>query len=63
VTLPATVGVCTHNKRYIDIPCFPEGNNSGAVCCRIEAAAIAVAAESGGGFFGESYAVAAAGGV
>jgi len=33
------------------------------VCCRIEAAAIAVAAESGGGFFGQRDAVAAAGGV
>jgi len=31
------------------------------VCCRIEAAAIAVAAESGGGIFGELDAVAAGG--
>lgn len=61
MALSATVGVCTHNKRYIDIPCFPEGNNSSAVCCRIEAAAIAVAAESGVGFFVERHAVAAGG--
>lgn len=32
MAFPATAGVCTHNKRYIDIPCFPEGNNSSAQC-------------------------------